>query len=157
MKKPIVITLLIAIYGFLGGFLYFFVINPQKPKVTPQVQAQEVTLSSDGLWNTIQNWRKSQGIKQYIKSEKLCEIAEFRSKEIVQHYNHEGFPKVVRTYCGDKCNVEYSENIAQGPINDLECLNGWLNSPPHAAALHKNYTYSCVAVNGIYAVQIFSY
>lgn len=151
MNRPIVISFVVVLYVFLGWFVWQNFYQP--PKATPQAQAvaQEVTLNADKLWNIIQNWRAENNLRPYNKKEELCEIAIKRAAQLPQSYNHEAFLRDYKNYP-----VVISENIAHVNTNE-EALSVWLASKPHAAALRKDFPNSCIATNGVYVVQIFSY
>lgn len=112
-----------------------------------------IFLNSDKEWLLIQNWRKSQNLREYMKDERLCKIANDRAIEtnsLGQTDNHAG---LIERYS----NYPYviSENVT-GSTSEEGILNNWLDSVPHAKALKTNYNYSCVKCDGIWCVQIFS-
>lgn len=123
------------------------VVETEEPKTTP------IFLNSDKEWALIQNWRKSQNLKEYIKDERLCNIANERAIEtnsMGQTDNHAG---LINRYSDSTYRI--SENVT-GSTSEEGVLNNWLSSTAHTNALKSNYNYSCVKCSGIWCVQIFS-
>lgn len=123
-----------------------------------RIGRSETHLNSDKLWIDIQQWRVSQGLPQYIKDPKLCDIADKRAPEIVKEENnntpHAGFDKTIAPYGNGK--IAFAENNT-GALSEQDALDRWLHSASHAATLRHDYKYSCVATDGKqHAVEIFS-
>lgn len=151
MKKLLI--LLVPLYLAVLSFIYSAVSMAVKPQVSPtRFDSVDVAnLDEEKLWNLVQDWRESQGLARYIKSDELCRIAEDRAEDQKNGLdNHAGFKAKYYSYP-----YVLSENCAVSS-NEKRILGGWLNSPPHLAALQKPYTHSCIKTKGRYAVQIFS-
>lgn len=113
---------------------------------------KQIKLDSNKLWSLVNEHRIKLGLKPFIKDQRLCEIANIRSIDIQKDYSHDQFiPRLPK----DSLNQIYSENIVSA-INEDLALKGWLVSTPHRKAIDGNWTYSCIATNGSFAVQIFS-
>lgn len=157
--KKIIIGFSIAIFFiiiFASGHFIGSTMS-QSNDVTPTPAVVKHTLSDEGLWNTIQEWRASNGYEPYIKDERLCQIAELRIKDLEDNYgsdfNHDNFIPIANSVLPDGITV--SENIT-GATSDEEALSIWLNSPSHREALKKDWKYSCIDTQTDFAVQIFS-
>ncbi len=154
MKKIVAILLISSIALF--SYLYF----KEKPKgfandlirkieITPIPSPTPIILNGNRLFELINNWRvNKERLKPYIKDERLCEIANDRSKVELDYHKglyekYSNYPYVIQ------------ENVNVGYTTEEDSLNGWLNSPPHRATLEKPYLYSCVVCNKT-CVQIFS-
>lgn len=141
-----VLTILFLFTIFLYGpqAVNSYVENKNKPKFFVPIE-----LNADKLFSEINIWRTEVGKKPYTKLDSLCEIANKRVKQIVNNFTHSQFSK-----------LEYpstlSENLAKNPNGEEKTIDMWLNSKSHREALESNYTYSCIATEGTYAVQIFS-
>lgn len=109
-----------------------------------------VPLDAERLTALVNNWRVSQGFQPYRKLDILCQIAQSRTKDGLDH--HIGLPATYHLF-NQKSFI--SENLTQGN-DDKDALDRWLGSPPHKEALEKPYIYSCIATKGQFAVQIFS-
>lgn len=139
-------------------FLVAFLVGPSfLVSLLPETSANNAPvtkpLNADQLWSLIQTWRQSDdcrpgGCQTYIKDQRLCEIAEARVKDGSD--NHEGLYSKYSSYP-----YAIQEN-STGAFSDDEALQKWLNSPPHAATLRKDYRYSCIAVSPTFTIQIFS-
>ncbi len=114
------------------------------------------TLSEQVLWNTVNNWRSSQGLATYAKSEILCDFATQRLGEIKTEYSHAGMSRHLEEWFRQSGYAELSENLSFVSRDENETLQGWLNSPSHRAALMSNYKYSCIKADGFSAVQLFA-
>lgn len=152
MRYKIKIIVVLLFLALVAGFLYYSITLFSVPKSeTTYNVAQPVVsgLDSEKLWDIIQRWRVKNNLKAYIKNENICKIASKRAVELKTDYSHDKFQQ-----------IEYpstlSENANYNSQSEQSTLTSWLSSPPHRKALESNYTYSCVATNGIYAVQIFS-
>lgn len=151
MRKLIVIVFLclslFAIYvlGFNSG------LKSVPSSASPTISiVQEVKLDSDVLWAIIQNWRLENNLKQYVKDQRLCKIAEIRASDIQTDYSHDGLYKKYSNYP-----YTIQENVAGG-LKEQDVLNSWLSSKPHTETLKKNYSYSCVKCMNTLCSQIFS-
>lgn len=104
----------------------------------------------------MQKWRKSQGLAEYVRDQRLCRIAEDRSDDPIDY--HKGFEE---KYGSKSVNplINYpfimQENVVFNYLDEESSLNGWLNSPPHRATLKKPYTHSCIRCYETTCVQIF--
>lgn len=142
---------------FLGSSL-------EKPSVSsnpaPQVTASPIPvkteLDSEKLWSLIQNWRQSEGLKPYIKDQRLCKLASTRLEQIKIDWSHDQFVPTVRKQFSKKMDYEIGENLASDFRNEKSLLDDWLESPSHLANLKERYTYSCIEIDKWNAVQIFA-
>ena len=107
-------------------------------------------IDEDELWMLVNNWRKSEGRKEYLKSDLLCSFANERKYDLVNDYSHDGFHKRY-----DNNSFYVSENIV-GASSEQEALDKWLNSASHAAALREPYSHSCIKCQNRYCVQLFA-
>lgn len=110
------------------------------------------SLSSEKLWNIVNDWRQSRGLQPFQKSEVLCGYALQRMGEIKTDFSHAGFGGD-RWFGSDFKNV--GENLAQNMFNEQATLNSWLNSPSHRENLERAYTHACIVTDGNFAVQVF--
>jgi len=158
---------LMAFTGFLtwlGGFLFLCLIlvlvfchNTSSPNLkqehllpTPTpLPTPVVVLSHDVLLKEVNNYRISRGLEPLFPSEKACQIADIRIKEVVENFSHDGFK--AERFCN---NCELGEVLARGYSNEAETVNGWLNSAVHKYILEKNYQYFCARTKLDYAVVI---
>jgi len=112
-------------------------------------------LDEDELWDTVNNWRKISGFNEFVKSDRLCNVASERIVEVQNDWSHDGFRGTA-----SKIGREgewIGENLSKHSNDDLLTLNAWLNSPSHKENLaNKNFRSSCIKTDGVYAVQIFS-
>jgi len=146
-------VILLLIFLALAGFALFYWKETSSPSI---LQTNTYVIPTPGvdenyLWDVVQSWRKSEGKKPYIKHPEICQMAKERAEEIAVDFSHDKFSE---KYDGT---VPYilSENLANASTAE-EMLDGWLNSASHAAALNKNYKYSCISCRYIRCVQLFS-
>lgn len=158
MKKNLGLIIIVAV--LLLGLGSFLLINSASSKVsetiiipTTEPTPTSIPLTREDALTVINKWRSSQGLKPFIQSEFLCSIANVRVDEIKTDFSHNKFH--ADRFCSQNCTI--SENIAEGFFNSEDLLQGWLNSPPHKAALMKPYTHTCISTNGNQTVEIFGY
>lgn len=108
-----------------------------------------INLSSDKLFQLVNEWRVQNGYQVYLTDQRLCNIAHDRSNDL--DYNHTGFRKKYSDYP-----YVLSENIVYNYPDEQSSLNGWLGSQDHLTTLEKPYKYSCISCVKQYCVQIFS-
>lgn len=102
----------------------------------------------------VNNYRLKIGLPSLKKDNRLCDIADERSKELHKLQNldyHEGLKdkKYEREYL-------YVEN-GVGPLNnETEALPTWLGSEFHRNAIEGDWTYACMKCEGQWCIQIFS-
>lgn len=158
MKKPIVIAVvgLLAAASVILWYSAFTLVKATYlsyvsfPKPIDNVKKD---IDSDKLLSLINSWRKSQGFAEYIKDNRLCEIAKDRADDTVcrrAECVHDGFVQKYSNY-----SFVIAENIT-GAYSEQDALDRWLSSKPHRNTLEKSYKYSCVACKGQLCVQIFS-
>jgi uncharacterized protein YkwD len=150
MKKMLMVLFILFFLsvGFVSGALVFAIIISKNPPITNQ------KLDQDILFALVQEWRVENGLRPYTKSQKLCDFASKRAKQIRTNFNHDEFLKDIHT-TGVLGVGEYSENLAEVYEDEKTTLKGWLNSASHSAALHRDYKYSCIATYNNEAVQEF--
>lgn len=120
-------------------------------KVVTQVE-QHKELSSAKLWEIVNDWRASKGLKAYTEDRSLCEIASIRVHEVQTEWDHDikgrFFKSTSFNYIG--------ENLAKGHYPESAVLSGWLSSKSHRENLERTlFTHSCIMTDDLYAVQIF--
>ena len=146
-----------------GGLMYMR-INEAKtiaPKLSGNTPSQPIftvpptprPLDAQILLSEINNWRVSVGKSKYLHNEKLCPGANERLRQIEFDWSHDNFVPVVKKYF--KEGYDISENLARFQTSEIETLNHWLSSSVHKANLDKPYKFTCIEVNGGYAVQWF--
>ena len=150
MKKLILVLSLILLIIFLEKSGYIASTAPIQTSPVFPTLVPKSELDSDKLWLLIQNWRMSQNLQTYIKDQNLCDIAKIRLQEIEIDFSHNGFLNMNLPF------KEGAENLIVGYTSEEESLLMWLNSPSHLEDLKYPYTYSCVATNDYYAVQVFA-
>ncbi len=150
MSKWIVLTLCIGIFAASMWSVFRPTINNLVEAYNAVPQPPPKPPSADKLFSLINEWRKSQGLTPYIKDNRLCAIAIDRADDKILD-NHVGFMRKYDTAQYPYVMQENLVSVEKEPI----MLKGWLNSPPHRAALEKPYLYSCVACDK-QCVQIFS-
>lgn len=123
---------------------------PQQPKValTPYFSASDTAasppqssqnLSTDTIFNLINEYRSRAGLASFQKDANLCSIAASRAPqmpgEIANGTLHSGLYNR---------NLPYwiTENMKYGG-NEVDTVNWWLNSPIHHAAIVSNARYAC--------------
>lgn len=139
-----------------------------KPKATP-VKKPETTAETGGtvsrdlsvqMFNSINQQRKSAGVKELVWSESHYNAAVIRANEIVEKFSHTR-PN------GKKWNtvnqsILHGENLAKGHRSVESAMNGFMNSSGHKANIllsdfSKGGT-AVIEVNKIYYyVQLFGY
>lgn len=143
------VFLLITSLLVLGRVVYF-------------IGANLVRLDSEKMWTIASEWRKSEGLKPWIKDDKLCQFANDRVNELQTSFDHQGF-KNKFDWMNDQFGKDkiISENIG-GAFTEKAMLyggyfikKGWLESPDHAKALRDDFTYSCIACKNNFCVQLF--
>lgn len=157
MKNNSLIYLYILI---LGGLLVFSLGKPSViavsqrflPSPTPKYlpTPTPADLDADKLLNLINEYRSTNGLKPFIKDERLCAIAKDRVENFPHLDNHEGLYKKYSS-------LPYviSENLVESPTEG-GALAGWISSPPHKKAMLSPAKYTCVYCKGDYCSEIFS-
>ncbi len=95
------------------------------------------TISNDDkLFSLINSYRRQQGLPEFIKDNRLCEIAKDRADDKFSHQElydkYSSYPYVIQ------------ENLSRPPLFSI-AFNGWLKSPPHKKLLLSPYKYACTA------------
>lgn len=128
------------------------VVAVEKPYVAPT--SVYIPDDENDLFEAVNNWRISQNLPPYKKSEATCDFAAFRAPQLKTDYSHNGFHEHLK----DLPNGQYfGENILGDHYYSDVSLNKWLNSPSHRKALEADYTHSCIKCDSGYCVHIFSY
>lgn len=114
-------------------------------------------LNADKLFQLVNDWRVQNGYQAYKESEFACNIALKRLPETKINWSHDKFIQDVQAgrYCSTTCYL--GENLAKEYISESDTLTAWINSPEHLRNLKASYTHSCIKIDGMYTVQIFSY
>lgn len=147
--KSFIIILLVVVTS-----LSLVILNASK-QVTANVvlpKEEKTTLTNSGLWDSINQWRTRSGYTEYLKSDKLCQIADIRLTEIELNFSHEGFSADKFNYVG-----KIGENLISEVDTNNDALMSWIHSPNHLKLLSDSFTHSCIKTSGTYAVQIFGY
>ena len=156
MKRLIVLISIFVLSAFIYviAFNHGLVAGKQSVQYS-NTQNESLSIDSDKLLSLIQNWRKDQGLSEFVENAQLCRVAEDRVLDGFD--DHEGLHLKLKNgdynFLGEK--VLLSENITTG-LFPQDALNNWLDSPPHKEALMDDYKYTCVRCEGLYCVQIFS-
>lgn len=114
-----------------------------------------IALNSDKLWETVNNWRTSQNLPVYVKNEQLCIIADERVAYIQNDWSHNEFVENLSAYKNISGYKYLGENLSKNNFPETAALDAWLDSPGHLENLTLPFTHSCIATDGIFAVQIF--
>ena len=145
--KYIVLLIFLAV---LTACLTGLVLKNSTPAKSVVIDNPVPQINDEELWVLVNNWRKSEGRKEYKESELLCSFANERKYDLVKDYSHDGFHKRY-----DNNSFYISENIVAAS-SGKEALDKWLNSPAHAAALREPYSHSCIKCQNRYCVQLFA-
>lgn len=156
---------LLLVFLFVGYFFSKQVISIQYPEPTPTpipaatlrpyIPPAPVELDDRYVWNDVQNWREREELPRYIEHQGLCKLAEKRVEQIKKEFKHITFSDADFRLAG--VNGIISENIISRG-SEYVVLQGWLESPSHAAALRrKDFTHSCLRCSGEMCVQLFTY
>lgn len=144
----LLLTFGLLAYGFVSAEKPVQSVVAISPTPTP------VQLSSDKLFQIVNDWRLKNGYQPLKMSKTLCSIAQSRVPEIQKDYAHDGFYKYAKNLPPGSY---ISENLSTGYADENSTLIAWLSSESHHKALETAYTHSCIATEGSYAVQIFGY
>jgi hypothetical protein len=152
IAKRFISLIILAGFGFCAVILLFVILSSRNP--SPNTLSESTpALSQEKLWSLIQNWRRENNLKPYIKDENLCKFAEGRLLEVADDWSHEGYREKARTMLNGYSMT--AENLVKDFNSEYSALNAWLNSPSHLGSLKREYTYSCVRCNNNICVQIF--
>ena len=156
----LVLAIMLIAGAFFAGILYRSQTHATTEQVVKEVPNQPIVeptirpLDAEQLWSLVNNWRTSEGLREYQKNELLCDIARSRIYQIRDDWSHDGFVPTVNRVFGNRYR-DIGENLATDMITEGDALTGWLWSSTHKENLLKNYRYSCIATDGRFAVQIF--
>lgn len=89
-------------------------------------------------------------MSEYRENDYLCKVADTRVSQIKTEFSHRLFKEIKDS--GGFTTI--GENLAEDS-SEQSMLNGWLLSASHSAALHDNYSDTCVKCDGRYCVQLF--
>lgn len=111
---------------------------PQVPEPAPVVE--EV---SDPVLAEINEYRKEFGLAPYIESPETCAFAEYRAKEVLRGWNHEGFLSTTtrESFYGPRHVA--AENLAKN-YEAQDVVEAWIESPTHEANLRRYLKNACV-------------
>jgi uncharacterized protein YkwD len=156
---------LLLVFGFVVYFFSKQVLSIQYPQPTPTpiptatprpyIPPAPVDLDDRYIWDMIQNWREQENLPKYIEHQGLCKLAEKRVEQIKKEFKHITFSDADFKLAGVTGTI--SENIISRG-SEYVVLQGWLESPSHAAALRKkDFTRSCLVCSGEMCAQLFTY
>lgn len=117
------------------------------------------------ILNYVNEDRSKQGLPLLKLNELESSIAEKHSRDMARGkvpFGHAGLnarAKAIRKSLGEISSV--GENVASGPMNAREVVDGWLNSPGHKRNIEGNFTltgigYAPDGKGNIYFTQIFT-
>lgn len=109
-------------------------------------------LNEQILFELIQDWRINQKLPPYIYSEKLCNFAKLRLKEIEVEFSHQGYYDHRKEINA----ISLGENLAENQPSEQHTLDMWVASPSHLKNLTTPFVYTCIKTEGQKAVQIFA-
>lgn len=116
------------------------------------VAANTPSLSSDLIFQMINDHRASLSLPAFEKEAKLCEIAQYRApqlqEEVANGTIHKGFYDMNLPFWATE-NMAYYQSEQQN-------MNFWLGSYIHRSAIEGDYKYSCGSCSGNACVQIFT-
>lgn len=138
--------LVIALIFILWAY-FLFVSRSTKPS----------DLNQDKLFELAQDYRLKNGLKSYVKSNSLCEIALLRVHEIEDEFSHRAFQSRLPKMFSETGFKALGENLAMDLNTEDEVMQKWIASPSHKENLDKPFTHSCTKTYLHYAVQIFGY
>lgn len=120
----------------------------------------------EGVFEAVQDWRESQGLPRYTRSEDLCYYARKRDEVVERNYDlygldgaHNGFDALSSEVFSNTGFNHLAENLSDlAPYDNTpeEALRGWLDSPPHRQTILAPYTHSCVSCHANTCVQLFA-
>lgn len=156
---------LIAVIIWVGAYLFLESKKPAYIAVAPTPTVYitptnsptptPVNLSSDKLFQLVNEWRAQNGYQAFIYSDFAESIAIRRLPEVKKDWSHNGFS--YEKYC-DSCYL--GENLSRGYLTEPEILNAWLNSPSHRENLELPFSHSAIVCDNTeenYCVHIFSF
>jgi uncharacterized protein YkwD len=131
-------------------------ITPQ-PTMAPlenEYAPPDATLNSDTIFELVNQYRASRGLPPFERDDKVCELAQIRSSEIIDEvggksgYLHSGLYNR---------NLPYwiFENAKYGS-NEEGTVAWWLSSSIHHQSIVSDYKFSCVKCTGSYCSQLFT-
>lgn len=115
-----------------------------------------VILSSDKLFQLVNEWRVQNGYKAYIYSEFAESVAITRLAEVKKNWSHKGMD--IDRFCQKHCYL--GENLSKDFLTESETLDAWLNSPGHRENLELPFSHSAIVCDETvenYCVHIFSF
>lgn len=139
----------------LFGFIIFQNTRPDSPLISASANSYQLNdlQKTEKLWSSIQDFRKSENLKPFIKDQRFCKFAEDRARQQVklgildEHKGLESDPRYR--------SLQVAENCVQVPYIEYT-LKEWLSSIPHRNMLLSNHKYSCLACVKDICVQHFS-
>lgn len=156
--KRIISLILASVFGFLFlllGASTYERLNVKSENIVLTPEPLPI-LSSEKLWEIVNDWRVSQNLPVFTYDGRLCDIAKPRLSEIKTDWSHDGF---VDDFESLRVKLKYQklgENLARAHFTEEGTLSSWLNSPSHKENLDDSYTHSCIATSDNFVVQIFA-
>lgn len=128
-------------------------ITPTDAISSPSTAEKPASLSSDLLFDMINNHRATLNLPAYQKDDKLCALADERGPELYDEIFTNGN---IHGGLYDR-NLPYwiTENMKYGP-DENDVFNWWMNSSIHKKAIEGNFTYSCGECYGHACAQLFT-
>ena len=133
--RGVVVSTMLSVCVLAGVQAYRIQIHKAHPVVEVNQLTYEETVFAD-----VQEWRRDVGKPEYKVDDKLCELAEERSEEIINYWSHDGFKGLI-------FKTEFKslgENLSKDFVNPHNVLNAWLQSELHRNNLEADYTSSCL-------------
>lgn len=146
--KLFVVGLGVAIILFVGGlFARYYALNEYiRGYSDAKLAGSSSSADWDTLWGLVNNYKTSNGLPALKKDDKLCDLANKRSEEVVNSWSHDSFllsgNLKYDVYC-PTC-TRLSENLAKDYNTPEEVMAGWIASATHKAILDKSYTKGCL-------------
>ena len=128
--------------------------TPQ-PTVQPTVAVARTApspINPEELWTTLNLWRIDHGKPAFVESSPACAIADIRIGDIQKNFSHTGLKTRAAAFPEVKA---VTENIVVHNSTSL-AANSWINSTPHRNNLLTHLPFTCLRIQGRYAVQVFT-
>ena len=125
---------------------------PTAAALTGETAPETANLDSDKIFNTINQYRISSGLKAFEKEDSVCSLAQTRSAEIQGEIQKGGLHSGLYNR-----NLPYWiwENAKVG-TNEEATVAWWLASPLHHQSIVGDYKFSCVKCTGNSCSQLFT-
>lgn len=130
---------------------------PEVPTPTSEPITQETavgTLSSEVMFELINQHRTGKGLPAYQKDDRLCALAQSRIPQLQNEMYGSGF--VHQGFNAMDLDYWVTENMVAKP-SEQAGLGWWLGSGLHRRAIESSeHTHSCGACSGTVCIQLFS-